>query len=415
MGDAGMTSLLLGLGLAIYPSTQLRAPGLPFGPGEMLLIVWLALATLRVANAGAVRLNPALSRVTAFWAVLAIALCAGTFVGFAREPFQYWTGILHDVAAYILLGCLAALMAVDLAAPRRRRRAVRAFVGFAALSMLLQIAHGWGLGLMPGVDPWFYDRLRGWSLDPNQLGFFCVLTLMLGIYLLETDPRPSNAPFAILVIAVAATTGVLTKSDTFVVALLSSSSVYVVLKSSNWLRTVKMGPTLRGATVVLGLLSLPLAAASVAPFWSAAVERVENRSAEIYAEDGQGDLRLHLWAEAFEKGVEAGLVGYGPGPHLTSKSWKEPPPYKFEAHNTSLDLFTQGGLVALAAFVWICAATFLAAWRDSRPALAALTVSLAVFSMFHFVVRHPLFWIGIVLCLLEAQRRTTPMTREAAR
>ncbi len=412
-----MTSVLLGLGLAIYPSTQLRLGGLPLGPGELVLISWLMIAILRLVFSGGVRANAALARVATFWAVLILSLCAGMFLGLSREPFLYWTGILHDLFAYLLLSSLAMMMSVDLAADRRRRTAVWSLVCFASVSMLLQIADGWGISFLPGVDPWFYDRLRGWSLDPNQLGFFCVLTMMLGIFLLETEPvlRASRVLVALTAIAIAATTGVLTKSDTFTVALMASSSVYVVLKSSTWLRTVKMGPTLRGATVVLGLMSLPLAVASAAPFWSAAVERVEDQSAAVYAEDGQGDLRFHLWAEAWERGIEAGLVGYGPGPHLTSKSWKRPPPYKFEAHNTSLDLFTQGGVVALGAFAWICATSFLAAWRDSRPALAALTISLAVFSMFHFVVRHPLFWIGIVVCLLETQRRALPDAAETAR
>ncbi|MGM0585900.1 MAG: O-antigen ligase family protein [Pseudomonadota bacterium] len=409
-----MRSLLLGLGLAAYPSTQLRVQGLPLGPGEALLVAWLCLAVLTHLMAGAIRPNRALVRISAFWAIVALALCAGAFVGLAREPYHYWSGILHDMSAYMLLCALAVMMAIDLADPRRRAVAVWSLACFSAASMLLQIAHGFGLSVMPGVDPWFFDRLRGWSMDPNQLGFFCVVTVMLGLHLAETASRPSRALAALGIVAIAGAAGFLTRSDTFVVALLASSAVYVVLKSANWLRTVQMGPTLRGATVVLGLLALPLAAASAAPFWSAAVERVQHRSAEVYADDGQGELRLHLWTEAIEKGAEAGLLGYGPGPHLTSKSWKRPPPYKFEAHNTSLDLFTQGGVVATAAFLWLCASAFIAAWRDGRPALAALTLSLAMFSMFHFVVRHPLFWIGIALCLLETQRRARARPAEVA-
>jgi O-antigen ligase len=183
-----------------------------------------------------------------------------------------------------------------------------------------------------------------------------------------------------------------------------------VLKSVIWVRDVDVGPTLRGAAVVLGVMALPLMVVAAVPFWSAATAEVEERSAEVYADDNQGETRLNLWREAVEKGIESGLAGYGPGPHLTSKSYKRPPPDKFEAHNTSLDLFTQGGLVALLAFVWLAASTLVTGWRARLPALVALTAGIAVFSMFHFVVRHPIFWFGIVLCLLESAR--TPASRD---
>lgn len=395
---------LLALGLAVYPSTQLRLGGLPLGPGELLLLTWLGVALLRLTLAGGAGIGPALGRIGLFWLTLALALCAGAAVGFAREPFRYWSGIGHDVAAYALLASLSCMMAVDLAEPARRRRAIRRAATLGAASMTLQIADGWwGLGL-PGVDPWFYDRLRGWSLDPNQLGFYALFVAILAVHLAETAPRPREALAMTPLLVAALATGFLTRSDTFVVALMAASSIYLMLKSLAWLRSVPMGPTLRGGVVALGLLSLPLAAASAAPFLAAAVERVEQTSADVYEEDGQGDLRFHLWAEAWEKGLWSGLVGLGPGPHLTSKSWKQPPPYKFEAHNTSLDLLTQGGIVATSAFLLLCLTTVGAAWRALLPALAALVTGLAVFSMFHFVVRHPLFWFGVAVCLLEASR-----------
>jgi hypothetical protein len=34
--------------------------------------------------------------------------------------------------------------------------------------------------------------------------------------------------------------------------------------------------------------------------------------------------------------------------------------------------------------------------------LAALSCAFVVFSMFHFIIRHPIFWFGVVLCFLEA-------------
>jgi O-antigen ligase len=148
---------------------------------------------------------------------------------------------------------------------------------------------------------------------------------------------------------------------------------------------------------------LPVLAVGALPLGPAAVDLVEAKSEALYSEDNQGDLRFHLWAEAFDKGMDSAMLGLGPGPHLTkTKSWKFSPPAKFEAHNTPLDLFSQGGVLALLAIAFLYASLLLATTRAKLPALAALSCAIVVFSMFHFIIRHPIFWFGVVLCLLEA-------------
>ena len=140
------------------------------------------------------------------------------------------------------------------------------------------------------------------------------------------------------------------------------------------------------------------------PFAYSALSSIETVSNQVYADNEQGETRLHLWSEAIDKGIQSGLVGFGPGPHLTSKSFKRPPPDKFEVHNTLLDLLTQGGIVAMVAFVWISVTALFVAARAGHPALAGLIAGLLVFSMFHYVLRQPMFWFGIVLCLLDMTR-----------
>ena len=399
-----MNNWLLALGLALYPSTQLRFGALPLGPGEFLLIIWAGSTILRLIMSSRVLGNLALIRVCVFWFVLLVANCLGMIVGLAEEPFIYFPGISHDIIAYSLVFVLTCMMSLDLGEARRRREVVWKTVVLGSVSMVLQFSSAFGALSLPGVDPWFYDRLRGWSLDPNQLGFFAMFILILSVHLSETARTSQEVVASIACGLPALIVGVLSKSDTFMVASIAAGSVFVALKSITWLQPVRMLPNFRGTAVVIGLLLLPLAVASVAPFWPRAMNQAVEASDELYAEDGQGDLRFHLWHEAYDKGLASGMIGYGPGPHLTSKSWKRPPPYKFEAHNTSLDLFTQGGLMVVTAFAWLSASTLHEVWRARLPALAAMVVGVVVFSMFHFVIRHPNFWFAIVLCLLEAER-----------
>lgn len=406
-----MIPTLLALGLVITAATQLRVGGLPLGPGEGLLLIWLLLAVLRQIVARTLVLGPAQVRIVLFWLVMIVSLCAGMIVGLVVEPFQYYGGMIRDTLAYGLVLSFSIMMALSLADPVERRQVCWRMAMLGAVSLLLQIGDGLGAVPMPGVNPWYWDRFRGWAENPNQLGFFALIITLLNLHLAETTRTTYKSALALAAGGLAIAAGLMSKSDSFMIGFALSGALYMTLKSVAWMRDKEMTPTLRGTAVVLGLLALPLAIVVSVPFAAEAFARIERNSNQIYDDNNQGDVRLHLWAEAIDKGLESRLVGFGPGPHLTSKSYKSPPPYKFEAHNTVLDLFTQGGIIGVAAFVWISASALIGAARAGRPALAGLVVGMLVFSMFHYVFRHPIFWFGIVLCLLEAWR---PITTDGA-
>lgn len=403
---------LLAFGLLLSTATQLRVGDTPFGPGEMCLAVWLGLFLCLHAGGPAPNSNAALRRVVTFWLILIVAESVGMIVGFATELFFDTAHIIHDVIAYFFLFGLACIMALELANEHRRRRVTWLIVLLGAASLSLQVAHAYGLIRLPiAVEPWFYDRLRGWSNDPNQLGLVTALLTLLSIHLAETATARVEMIAAAACAVLAFSVGVLTKSDSFALGILTAGAVFVVIKSSLWLATLKWGLTFRAASVGIALLALPMLAVAALPFAPAAIERGEAKYAALYNEDSQGDLRLHLWTEAIEKGIGAAMLGLGPGPHLTRKVWKRSPPAKFEAHNTPLDLFVQGGLLALLALAWLYASLVFATTRAKLPALAALSCAFVIFSMFHFIIRHPIFWFGVVLCFLEAAPRLEARVR----
>jgi O-antigen ligase len=398
---------LLALGLLLSTATQLRFGDTPFGPGELCLAIWLGLylyPQARVqAGRPAVTSNAALRRMVTFWLILIVAESIGTFVGFATELFFDTAHIVHDVIAYAFLFGLACAMALELANETRRRRVTWLIVLFGAASLSAQVVHAYGLIRLPlAVEPWFYDRLKGWSNDPNQLGLVAALLTVLSIHLAETVTTRVGMIAAAAYAVTAFSVGVLTKSDSFTLGMLTAAAVFLAIKSSLWLAMLKPDLTFRAASVGLALLALPMLAVAALPFAPAALERAEAKYEALYNEDSQGDLRFHLWAEAIEKGMDAAMLGLGPGPHLTKKVWKRSPPAKFEAHNTPLDLFVQGGLLALLALAWLYASLIYATTKARLSALAALSCAFVVFSMFHFIIRHPIFWFGVVLCLLEA-------------
>ena len=134
------------------------------------------------------------------------------------------------------------------------------------------------------------------------------------------------------------------------------------------------------------------------------------------------ELRFALWEQAIRRGVESAMLGLGPGPHLeipqsivSSRKMdvvhpdfvEHPKPSfvpNFEAHNTMLDLFTQGGLLIVLSFVWLIAATFRSAYQTRDAGLPSLLCGLCIYAVATFLLRHPIFWFVIALCLVAEPR-----------
>ena len=110
------------------------------------------------------------------------------------------------------------------------------------------------------------------------------------------------------------------------------------------------------------------------------------------------------------------MLGFGPGPHLAipasiltgRRDANEPinlvhPKLglapNFEAHNTLLEVFIQGGVLAAGAFIWITATGVWRSWSSGMDGLLTLLFALVVFGSFHVIFRHPIVWFVICQAL----------------
>jgi O-antigen ligase len=167
------------------------------------------------------------------------------------------------------------------------------------------------------------------------------------------------------------------------------------------------GPQRTLGRLALGGVFLPLVLVLALFLSGAAVARVlEAKVAATYLEGGQGSYRMALWQHALQAWSTSPLVGLGPGGH----SGRLAPFGEVEAHNTFIDWTASSGLVGLLAYaallLWLFRQVL---WSQSPPLVAALA-GLVGYSVFHYVLRQPLFWIELVwLCVLARS------AREAAR
>jgi O-antigen ligase len=415
VGDA-----LLALGMLLATASQLRLGDLPIGPGELCLVIWVIVMLVRELDRLGRPLTPALSRLLLFWTVFAFSLSlgflTGLFIGQQYDP--RW--VLHDVMAYPLLGAVSCLSVVDPGARPRLRRVSWLLITFGTASLALQIAAGWELVDIPLIQPWFWERFRGWSANPNQLSLLCAVLALMSLHLAETATRPSGRIVAIACSILPIYVGRMTGSDTFTLALVASGPIFIVLKLRAWLSERRNVIHFAFAWIIV--LGLPLMLVSLVPFAVVAATDAGILVKELSKNGGkdleqESDLRFSLWENAIQLGVDSAMLGLGPGPHLEIPASilkarenedqleniehpQQSSAPNFEAHNTFLDLLTQGGMIAILSFVWIWGVSFFIAYKARLAGLATLICGLGIYCMTGLIIRHPIFWFSIALCLV---------------
>jgi hypothetical protein len=387
-------------------------------------MIWLLIMLGREVIRLGPPLTPALSRLLIFWGLFAVALSIGTITAFALQDSHDPVWFLHDAVAYLLLSAVSCLSVVEPGAGSRLRQIAWLLVALGSGSLALQLADAWGLAGGPQSDPWYWDRFRGWSENPEQLALLCLGLGLLVLHLAETAARPGQRIGAVACAILPIYVGRLTKTDAFTLVLLTAGPIFVALKLRTWLLLPTRSMTFRSAAAWLAVLALPLVLASAAPLAPSITAQTAVLAKSMSKDNGKTTeqelkLRFDLWSEAWRRGMESGILGLGPGPHLwipasivTARTKEKHLPEhilhptvngtpNYEAHNTALDLFTQGGLLAILGFLWLVATTLFNTYKAKLAGLTTLLCGLLLFGMSVLIIRYPIFWFAIALCLVE--------------
>ena len=412
--------LLLALGLLLSTASQLRLAGVPIGPGEICLLIWVVLMVGReVARLGP-PMTPALSRLLIFWSLFVVAQALGTVAGAVIGDRHDPELFLHDVLAYPLIAAVSCLSVVQPGAGARLRRVGWLFAMLGSACLAFQLFVAWGLVDVGLISPWYWERMRGWSQLPSQLALLCIVLGLVSLHLAGTTVRLAPKIIAVACAILPIYVGRLTQADTFSLVLVAGGPIFLAFRFREWLLSSRHELTLRSAAVWVFLLGAPLLLVSLVPLGSEITQRAGGIAKELTKNGGKDaeqetQLRLQIWNNAISRGVESGMFGLGPGPHLDipavliagREGENEPRNIdhpqlsaspNFEAHNTLLDLFVQGGLLADLSFLWLLATSFLNTCRARTAWLTTLVAGVFIYGFFTLIIRHPVFWFAICLC-----------------
>jgi O-antigen ligase len=415
------SDILLALGLLLSTASQLRPSGAPVGPGELCLIAWVVLMLGKELYRRGPPLTPALSKLLVFWLVFAAALSIGTLAGYVIGDVHDPDLFRHDAMAYPLLALVSCLSVVEPGAAMRMHRVAWLLVGFGTVSLILQLASASGVAFAH-TDPWYWDRFRGWSANPLQLAMLCAVLALTALHLADVAGSSGGRIVAMACAILAIYVGRLTKSDSFTLAVVAAGPIFIALKLRQWRRASGPRLSMRSALAAIIVLGAPLMLISALSLGSAISSDATDIARSLAKDNGsqvseEADLRFGAWRQAIDRGIQSGFLGLGPGPHLdippvlvaARATEIEPdhvdhPPANgvpdFEAHNTLLDLFTQGGLIAVAGLVTLTATAFFNTWRAGLAGLTTLLSGVAIFAIPNLIIRHPIVWFAIAICLV---------------
>ena len=410
---------LLALGMLMALETQLRSESSIAGPGEILLAAWLGLLLLGEQIRPSMRLGKVTLEMAAFWSIFAFALCLGTMQSIVSATPVDVPLSLHDVIADSLVAAICVVLTLGPDAALRVRRTQWNVMALGCGLLALQLANAAGLFVLSDIDPWYWDRMRGWTANPNQFALLCLLLAFVSLTVAETEAGSRRA-VAIFCSALAFIGGLYAKSNAYLIVVVAGLGFFLGAKTLRWFgqlerrRIPALSFCAAAAALLLGfaLLTAPLIESKGDLMRDAGGVARDNR-----AELEDSSTRTQLWAQALQRGADSWLAGLGPGPHLDipnvvlagRRGGKEPANMQhpdpglapnFEAHNTVLELFVQGGLIAVSAFLWIVGLAVWRSWRAGMNGMVAALLAVNAFGSFHVVFRHPLVWFVICGALI---------------
>ena len=390
---------LLAIGVSATTWTQLRVPGMPFGPGETLLMAWLAwrIAVLSYWPQG-FRVDGLTKGVLSYWLVTLTLGALGT-TWFIAQRFDLPFGFQHTAPALLFIVVLSALVAQSFASERAADTLGKVLLvtaaGLPAVLLLFSFVEPNPLGLSLK-----YGGLRfsGLAENPNQVALSVVPLPFLAAQLARDAGSFRQRLLFRLLGACAVAVGVATLSDALILAWACAFALLGGIGAWRLVVTRYASPARWAVLLIVVPLGIVLGLAYVAPYL---YDNLERYAAEVYEEGGQGSFRLILWRNGLEAALRSPWFGFGPGAH----SGIDGPFQGWEVHNSYIDWATITGLSGLLILLLFMAWPLWTCAHARKHWLIGGLVAVMVFSIFHFVLRHPSLWVFLIWAVAYCRTR----------
>jgi O-antigen ligase len=387
-------------GISLTTATQLRLPGIPLGPGEMMIVTWMLVVAIRVFvfKHHLMTITALTKAIFLFWIVSFASLMLGLLNSNARGVVS--KQVYHDIFAFSFIFIFSLIFSAVIKSHYDIKKIITFFCSFSLLCLL-------GIFAFPSFlpfDSWYYDvRFIGWATNANSLALLLVANPFLLLYLLQQEVNLRAKTWYFTLIIITFVIGIATNSDALRMGWVGGGLVMVIVAilgltaGKNQTKAAFLNKSIAQIFILI-LIFFP----SILFLIFSAPDKVSVVD-NVYNEGGQGSERIILWTHGLMALSHSPLFGCGPGAY----SGLAGPFGDFEAHNTFIDWSVSSGIIGLATYItllgWICWHS----WRNKSAIMLGAITSLILFSMTHYTIRHPSFWLYLMVI---AQISTHPVT-----
>ncbi|MEH7014761.1 O-antigen ligase family protein [Neobacillus niacini] len=223
------------------------------------------------------------------------------------------------------------------------------------------------------------DIFSPFANDYHQFAYFVAPLPFIGLYLLTNEKSIRNKIFAILGIVLSINIGLATTSSTLVSAWMISTLLFCFLKVGQFLNRQN-----RSISINIALFCLFLLIA----FFN--YENVTVLINDFFEGDTNGENRLLIWRSAIEAWLHSPIFGLGPGSYSGTHVFRG-----FEAHNTFLQILTQGGIVGGIAYLFLVSKMTKATYMNTF--ILCAIVSLIMYGLGINDLRRSVLWFYYIL------------------
>jgi len=370
--------LWLGLCLSLTIATQSRIEifSLSMGYGEISLISWLTICLVTILIKKKIVVYSLNKKLFVFWLVsfcLLLLGCLYRLILGVNSQFFY-----HNLIALFFVSCFSFLL---FSFHRQKQEIVLISKNIIVISTFIHlILLIWSIynPEIIGIDLWRENqRYQSLASNPNQLALFFTTTP----YFCWHFYKQTHRHIWLILITINLVLGFLTKSDSLLLGWLIGLFVFILAHIS-YIKSLAKKIIIYFFILSSLVLSSPLL-----------ITKIAASLAELFNKEGQqGSARIAFWTNGIYPIKQSLLFGWGPGAYSgLSESFSNG-----EAHNTIIDWGTQTGILGIIIYVlfllWICSFPL----KSKKTEILAAFTSIFIFSLFHYTLRHPIFWFWMI-------------------
>ena len=377
--------------VAIIQLSKLRLGKTSIGLGEFMLAIWIICTGLNVLFSRNLFKFNVTKTIVIFWIATFAVLGVGRIVSIQQHhaPDQ----LIHNTTSLIFSAALCTTVAFRATNPFwLEKMMVRAVVIFSLIQLVLYIYTFWFPDIL-GMNL-FYNMRRyrylGLSSNPNQLALYCIIALPICASWFMFGSLKGRV-VALVAAGISITIGLNTRSDALLVAW--GMGLLLLLLSSYFILARKMSKTLWGK--IAGICMTGFIVCTLLFYYLKIKSLFIGFYDKAYIKGDAGIERIEILQNGFRAFLASPIVGLGPG----SFSGMEAPFQNTESHNTLLDWSNHTGVLGACLLIALFSYSLFCAFKTKRFELVLGMITLIIFSQFHYVLRHPIVWIFLILLL----------------